>query len=41
VWQHYELLHSFLGAYRIHNMEQRTLENESVSPDLYLWFKIN
>ncbi|XP_070855186.1 uncharacterized protein [Drosophila suzukii] len=28
-WQHYELVHSFLGAYRIHNMEQNTLENEN------------
>ncbi|XP_037731413.1 uncharacterized protein LOC119562327 [Drosophila subpulchrella] len=28
-WQHYELLHTFLGAYRIHNMEQNTLENEN------------
>ncbi|XP_037731858.1 uncharacterized protein LOC119562731 isoform X2 [Drosophila subpulchrella] len=28
-WQHYELLHSFLGAYRIHNMEQNTLENDN------------
>jgi len=29
-WQHYELLHSFLGTYSIHNMEQNTLENESI-----------
>ncbi|XP_037731436.1 uncharacterized protein LOC119562344 [Drosophila subpulchrella] len=28
-WQHYELVHSFLGAYSIHNMEQNTLENEN------------
>jgi len=39
-WQHYELVHSFLGAYRIHNMEQNTLENESMSPHLYFRFKI-
>jgi len=39
-WQRYELLHSFLGAYRIHNMEENTLENESMSPHLYFWFKM-
>jgi len=36
-WQHYELLHSFLGAFRIHNMEQNTLANERMSPYLYLY----
>jgi len=29
-WQYCELLHSFLGAYRIYNMEQNTLENWSM-----------
>ncbi|XP_044248847.1 uncharacterized protein [Drosophila takahashii] len=28
-WQHYELLHSFLGAFRIHNTEKSNLENEN------------
>jgi len=37
--QDYELLHSFLGAYCIHNMEQSTMGNENIS--LYLWLKIN
>jgi len=31
VWQHYELLHSFLGAYHIHNLDQNTLKTESMS----------
>jgi len=30
-------LHSFLGVYRIHNLEQNTMENESMSPHLYLY----
>ncbi|XP_044315303.1 uncharacterized protein LOC123037682 [Drosophila rhopaloa] len=29
VWQHYDVLHSFLGAFRIHNTEQNTVDNES------------
>ncbi|XP_041632971.1 myb/SANT-like DNA-binding domain-containing protein 1 [Drosophila kikkawai] len=30
-WQHFEALHSFLGSFRVHNMEQDTVDNENTT----------